>query len=91
MMRGDGFWHGGFFLFRILFGLFFLLLLLSLARFTIFGGGHWGDGAMGRDGHGGRHDMHDDAHRTAFEDWHRAAHNGHSAPPPASDGDERGQ
>ena len=64
---GHGGFFGGFILFRVLFGLFFLFLLLRVASFAIFGPRHWGRGWAGG------HSMHE-RRQAMFEDWHREAH-----------------
>jgi len=95
LMYGRGaFGHGGgffagFFLIRILLGVFFLFLLLRIARFAFFGPRHWGGwgygpgwgGPMGSMGPGG---MHGDARRAMLEEWHRTAHAEGAVPPHAS-------
>ena len=74
---GGGFF-GGFFVFRILFGVLFVFLLFRLLRFAIFGPQHWGPRGMGWQGGpgmmGGPGGPRWERRRAMLEDWHRTAH-----------------
>ena len=91
---GPGWGHGGFGIFGILAGLFFLFLFFGLIRAAFWRGGGgrgwggpgaWGGpGGPGGPGRWGEHDPRNRFHET-FEDWHRQAHGEPSPPkdPPA--------
>ncbi len=92
-------WHPfgfGFGIFGLLFGLFFLFIILGLIRAIFWGGrrgwgpgGRGGPGAWGAPGNGGdsRYERNPWIERfgSSFEDWHRRAHDSESSSePPAS-------
>ena len=82
-------WHpGGFGIFGLLFGLFFLFLVFGLIRAAFWGGRRgWGPGGWGGPGHHGGPGQNPwiDRFGTSFDEWHRQAHDrGSSTEPPAS-------
>jgi len=80
---GFGFFPG-FLLFRFLFGIFFILLLVRLFRFAVFGPRHWGYGWRGGPGGMGMGGGRWDRRREMLETWHRDAHAEEHGTPSAS-------